>query len=273
MHAKVMKHFARPVTLIHTPKCAGTFIQQAYALHERPWIRTIGHGCVRDTAPTGRTHSFVGLIREPIDWYASYVAFCRRSLGLQPQSIENFPPTHPISVFSDNGRRGLAATIQSMADRSLLEKLCADGVVANVYTRDIPDVYEFMLRTGSGFWTWTMMYHFSRTTTSALRTAADVHEQAEWIAREISFIHQDRIREDMQAVLRLKPPAEQPRINVSERTAADVPCPQTLALVARLDGDAYASLDSKRGPAKTATASRHQRSFTPSSGQAAARVA
>ena len=256
LHTKVMKRLARPVTLIHTPKCAGTFIQQAYCLHERPWIRTIGHGCMRDTAPKGRRHVFVGLIREPVDWYASYVAFCRRSLSLEPQGDENFPATHPISIFSDNGRRSLAATLDAMSDRSLLEKLCADRVEAKIYAREIPDVYEFMLRTGTGFWTWTMMHHFADTTTAALRTAADVREQAASIARKVSFIRQHRLDEDMQSILRLPPPRQQPRMNASERTAADVPCPQTLTLASRLDGDAYASLGRQKCFGSTVAASR-----------------
>jgi len=243
MHANITKRFVRPITFIHTPKCAGTFVQQAYGLHEKPWIRTIGHGCVRDIAPTGRHHAFVGLIREPVDWYASYVAFCRKSLNLQPQSVDNFPDTHPISVFSDNGRRSLTATIQSMADRSLLERLCTDGVVANVYARDIPDVYEFMLRTGSSFWTWTMMYHFSALCTSSLRTAADVRDQAKLISRRISFIRQHRLYEDMQSVLRLAPPMDRRRINSSERTSVDSPCQKARDLVTMLDGGAYAVLD------------------------------
>ena len=245
LRAKVMKRLARPVTLIHTPKCAGTFIQQAYCLHERPWIRTIGHGCMRDIEPKGRRHIVVGLIREPVDWYASYVAFCRRSLSLEPQSDENFPASHPISIFSDNGRRSLAATLHAMSDRSLLEKLCADGVVAKIYAREIPDVYEFMLRTGTGFWTWTMMHHFADTITAALRTAADVRAQTQSIARKVSFIRQHRLDEDMQSILRLASPRQQPRMNASERTASDVPCPQTLTLISRLDGDAYATLDRK----------------------------
>lgn len=244
VQTKWVKQLARPITFIHTPKCAGTFIQQAYSLHKRPWIRTLGHGCVRDVKPFGRNHAFVGLIREPADWYASYVAFCRRSLGLQLQGDQNFPATHPISLFSDNGHKSLVDTIQSMADQSLLERLCTDGVVANVYARDMGDVYEFMLRTGSGFWTWTMMHHFSDSPTSTLRTAADVREQAKSIAQQISFIHQDRLSEDMKSVLRLPPPKRQQRINSSERSSADIPCPKARDLVAMLDGDVYAALDS-----------------------------
>lgn len=245
---KVLKLVTPPVTLIHTPKCAGTFIQQAYRLHERPWIRTIGHGRLRDTVPTGRHHAYVGLIREPVDWYASYLAFCRRSLAVEPQGAANFPATHPISIFSDNGRRTVARMVAAMADRSVLERLCADRVVARIYARDIPDVFEFMLRTGTGFWTWTMMHHFANTTTEALRTAADVRSQAEWIARTVSFIHQDNLHEDVQRVLRLRPPRDRSRINSSERQSGDLPGGTTLDLVAAFDGVTYAILAPRHCP-------------------------
>jgi hypothetical protein len=231
----------RPVTLIHTPKCAGTFIQQAYRLHERPWIRTLGHGRLRDAAPD-RSHAVVGLIREPGDWYASYVAFCRRSLGAAPQSVENFPATHPISIFSDDGRRGVTATLEAMADRALLQRLCAARVTANVYAREIPDVYEFMLRTGTGFWTWTMMHHYAAVPTEALRTADDVRSQAEAIAARVAFIHQETLCDDVQTVLGLPPPADRAPLNRSERSAQDVPGERARRLADGLDGAAYAIL-------------------------------
>jgi len=223
-------------TIIHTPKCGGTFLHAAYNLQQSSRIRSIGHGCVRQLRPSERTGRLVGLIRDPIDWYTSYLAFCRRGLREAPQSDENFPNTHPICVFSDNGTSSLAQMIREMGDKGRIKKVCASGTVAKIYAGDIPDVYEFMLRTDSGFWTWTMMYHFGRRPISALRDRDDVLAEATWISKNVSFIHQERLCEDVQRILKLPSPATMARLNCSSRFESDLLGSDTVGIVARCDG-------------------------------------
>jgi len=223
-------------TIIHTPKCGGTFLHAAYRVHELPRIRSIGHGCLRQLLPAGRTGQLVGLIRDPIDWYTSYLAFCRQGLREAARSVENFPASHPICVFSKDGTSSLAEMIRAMANKALLTKLVATRSVANVYTLDISDVFEFMHRTDSGFWTWTMMYHFARCPTSALRNRDDVLQESVWIAKNVSFIHQEHLCEDVERVLKLAPPVGFKRMNCSKRTEADVLESDTCSIVSRCDG-------------------------------------
>jgi hypothetical protein len=115
------------------------------------------------------------------------------------------------------------------------------GTFARIYFADAPDLFAFMLRTGTGFWTWTMMHHFSRYQTTEITNRADAIESAREIAREVTFIRQEIIDEDVERILHLKsnPGA---RVNVSERARKLENEREMTRIVTALDGDVAAIL-------------------------------
>ena len=190
----VYNKFNDHIIFIHTPKCAGTYLHKQYKIHRQLHISPIGHALFPVKTISSRA-SIVGLIREPGDWYASYYYFCKKALSNAPQSISNFPVQHPISIFSRSAELSLTQMLANMADKDFLDKVCANGVIANVYKRNLDDVFDFIRRTNSGFWSWTMMYHFSKRQTSELKTREGVIREARKIVNYVDFIHQENIDE------------------------------------------------------------------------------
>jgi hypothetical protein len=82
--------FSEKMVLIHTPKCAGTYLRKNYSIRWRINIECVGHRALRDLNFLAN-EKVVGLIRDPFDWYASYYYFCKKSLSKFPQSNNNFP--------------------------------------------------------------------------------------------------------------------------------------------------------------------------------------
>lgn len=233
---RVLQHiFIRQIILIHTPKCAGTYINQQYNIQHVARIKSVGHAHFRTLQISPRT-KIVGLIREPSDWYASYYYFSKKSLSEAPQSITNFPAQHPISIFSRNTEVSLEQMMSNMADREYLESILTTDITANVYARDIQDIFDFMKRTESGFWTWTMMYHFSKKDTRQMKNRMDVIREAKVIASYIGFIHQENINADVEKFLNLQQ-LKGEHINVSPRPS-DKECNQRIkSIVKKLDGE------------------------------------
>lgn len=77
-----------------------------------------------------------------------------------------------------------------MADREFMENVLLNDIKANVYTRDIDDVYDFMERTESGFWSWTMMYHFSPKDIKVMHTKQDVIREAKEIVERVEVLNE-----------------------------------------------------------------------------------
>jgi len=190
------------VILVHTPKCGGSYLHKQYNLLRNPYIKSVGHAHFRTLKYASRK-KVVGLIRVPIDWYASYYYFCKKNLAEGPQSIGNFPIQHPVCVFSQNAELGLEQMICNMASQEFLENVVAEGITASVYARDIDDVFGFIMRTGTGFWSWTMMYHFSSRDTKEMTTKNDVVQEAKKISCYVDFIRQENIDFDVEKILNI----------------------------------------------------------------------
>ena len=188
------------VVLVHTPKCGGTYLSDQYGLKYWKNIRSVGHAR-REQSSKRSAERVVGLIRLPSDWYASYYWFCKKSLANSSQSNTNFPEHHPISLFSDNSSASFERMMINMQDKALLANLCDRGVPAIIYGREIMDVFAFLERTNTGFWTWTIMYHFANISTECIRTKEDAVDQAKKIALSTDFIRQENLDSDVQRLL------------------------------------------------------------------------
>jgi len=223
------------VLLIHTPKCAGTYLHRQYNIHRKWHIKPVGHAHFRSLKISPKTR-VVGLIREPMDWYASYYYFCKKSLSKNKQSIYNFPVQNPISVFSKNSDTTLEQMIFNMTDQKFLEDILKTGMTGNVYARNIDDIFDFMKRTESGFWSWTMMYHFSKLDTIEIKSKADVIQEAKHIVNYVDFIHQERIDEDTENILNL-PLRKSERLNRSSRPSLEIFSEEMKSAVKGLDGE------------------------------------
>ena len=232
--------FADQIIFVHTPKCAGSYVYKQYGLNSKLRIRPIGHGRLLSVSPKDG-QQISGLIREPADWYMSYYKYCRYGLTIAPQSRYNFPGTHPIPYFSSNTEVDADAMVDNMADPAFVATIIEDGVVANLYTRDIPGVYEFMARTGCGFWTWTMMYHFGLVDIDQLRDRDDVLQEAGRIAVRTRFIRQENIDEDVSEHLGLAQRAGE-RVNSQGRSSSERLSDGSIDKVYALDGDVAAVL-------------------------------
>jgi len=171
-----LRVFNQQIIFIHTPKCGGGYVNSQYDIKNKSRIRNVGHANFRKMKLMPNT-PIVGLIREPWDWYSSYYYFCKKSLLKRPQGINNFPIQHPIAVFSKNATSGLEQMIFNMANQEFLNQILTRGITANVYAREIDDVFGFMKRTDSGFWTWTMMYHFSKKRTKEINSKKKLFEK------------------------------------------------------------------------------------------------
>lgn len=224
--------FNKHIILIHTPKCGGSYIHRQYSMHKKLQITPAGHRGFRGINVTSKS-KIVGLIREPVDWYASYYYFCRKSLSEAPQGVQNFPISHPISLFSESGKKSFEEMITNMANVDYFNS--HEMPTANIYMKDIDDVYEFMRRTGMGFWTWTMLYHFSKKKTIELKTRDDVLGEAKNIANYVDFIHQEGIDEDVERYLKLVGNKGK-RINEASRPTRELP-EKVKSLVSGLDGE------------------------------------
>jgi hypothetical protein len=236
-YARIYRALFPHVLLIHTPKCGGTYIRQHYGISGQARIWDVGHAALRDIRISRKTR-IVGLIRNPLGWYASYYYFRVKSLKAAPQGLANFPSNHPISVFAANGA-SLADVMWNMSSADFVAS--TRDVVANIYLKDAPDLFAFMQRTGTGFWTWTMLHHFSKHQTSAFANRADAVKAAREIAAEVAFIRQEAIDEDVERLLHLKsrPGA---RLNASERALKPEDDPEMHRIVAALDGEVAAIL-------------------------------
>jgi hypothetical protein len=111
----------------------------------------------------------------------------------------------------------------------------AQEVVANVYTSEKPDLFPFLQRTGTGFWTWTMLHHFFAEPTTEVRDRMQALAAAEEIAGEVKFIHQESLDRDVETILDI-PARSGPPLNASERGAEEAG-DEVALLVDRLDGD------------------------------------
>ncbi len=80
--------------------------------------------------------------------------------------------------------------IFNLANPEFLENIISSGITAKAYARDINDTFNFMKRTDSGYWTWTMMYHFSLKDTREMQSKEDVLLEAKIISKYVNFVHQ-----------------------------------------------------------------------------------
>lgn len=219
--------------LIHTPKCGGTYLRKKWNVGKRWDIRDVGHDTIRNAGIFANTR-VVGLIREPLDWYQSYFYFRRSSLSKRAQSVDNFPPEHPISTFLENRDGSFETMIGNMSSPDFLGLIDFD---ATVYARSFPDLFPFLRRTRTGLWTWTMMHHFSMRPTTELRVRQDVIAASEELTCHVRFIRQESI--DRDATEALGPCNRQrDRENASPRPDGNKATAETVQLVQDLDGAA-----------------------------------
>jgi hypothetical protein len=190
--------FGSPV-IVHTPKCGGTYLAHALGSNLRR-IDWRGHVNPRDIR--GRRDLYA-LIRHPYSWYASYVTFCRKNLHDAPQTRENFPLSHPITVLSDSGRLSVPETINRLCDDRVIAELESSGETPVVYGRDIPDLWPFILRTGSGFYTWTLVDLLHSGPTTEIRDRASLLAVLEAISRRVTFLRLEHLESDVARFLRL----------------------------------------------------------------------
>ena len=223
------------VILVHTPKCGGTYLHEQHGLKYRKNIRSVGHAG-RQQYSNRSNERVVGLIRVPSDWYASYYWFCKKSLDKSPQSETNFPKHHPISLFSEDANVSFQQMILNMQDEKLLSLLRSEGVPAMIYGREIMDVFCFLDRTHTGFWTWTVMYHFADIATECIRTREDAIEQAQKIALSTDFIRQEKIDSDASKFLGVRR-RKGDRINRAPRPAGWQMQAGIQEMIDALDGD------------------------------------
>lgn len=221
--------------LVHTPKCGGTYVVKQYKIDEKPQIVYVGHRCLSELQLRPRTQ-VVGLIREPADWYVSYHHFCKKALAEAPQGPANFPPEHPITLFSAAATLTPKEMLRRMSDQELLEKTVKAKTVATIYGRPVEGVYEYMLRTGTGLWSWTMMYHFSRKALGEIEDLTDVIQEAKEIVGRVNFIHQETIDADVERFLGLPRRAGKP-INASRDANQQAIDPPILKLTKKMDGE------------------------------------
>ena len=216
--------------LIHTPKCGGTYVNRQYSLHRRIRVTNLGHVRRPLNSEIGRAQ-LVGMIRDPFDWYCSYHSFMRKSLSEEIQTKSNFPKSHPIAFFSKNGEREVNEMLRRMLETGKDVETSFGPAV--IYAHEISGVFDFMARTGFGFWTWTMLYHFSEIGPNAISNTDGVYVEARRIASEVKFVHQESIDEDVGRYLGLRARAGA-RVNVSQLTSVTDVEGQSLAR--RLDG-------------------------------------
>lgn len=67
----LLQKFRRKITLIHTPKCGGTYLNQQYNIQQYKNIEAVGHAYMSSLQLPEKTQ-IVRLIREPTDWYAPF---------------------------------------------------------------------------------------------------------------------------------------------------------------------------------------------------------
>ena len=222
------------ILLIHTPKCGGTYLKHNYKIDAQDNVQDAGHSHLRAHRNVSNS-TIVGLIREPLDWYASYYYFCRKSLNEAPQGGKNFPVNHPISILTDNATSTFEQMILNMMDTQFLKVYCQS--ISNIYARDTRDIFDFMLRTGCGFWTWTMMHHFSRKQTEEMSSREDVNRTCKDILLEVNFIHLETIDQDTNNLLGLKQDAGK-SINQSNRPTGECWDHTITEVAEKLDGTA-----------------------------------
>ena len=232
---KILKFLTKETVLIHTPKCGGTYIVKQYNLQDHIRIRNVGHTSIKSLQLSSNT-KVVGLIREPLDWYQSYYFFCKKALSIAPQNDDNFPINHPISVFSKNASVEFKDMIKNMSDKDFLNHTIKEFNNARIYSKEIPNVFNFMERTKTGFWTWTMLYHFSKKEFETFKTKDEVISEAKQIAQNYDFVHQENIDDDVEKILNIpkKPGA---KINVSPRKQKETNLDILQILVNKLDGE------------------------------------
>jgi hypothetical protein len=167
----------------------------------------------------------------------SYYYFCKDSLRRAPRSGQNFPRQHPIVILTDDRRLSVSSMVARMTDEGFLRNRRRSCNSVNIYNRAVKDVFPFMARTGFGFWTWTMMYHFACVETSSLMTRSDVLNEAKRITRNVEFIRQDRLDEDVRAVIGLAE-SESGAVNQSSRPRDSAVLSSTArTTVQKVDGD------------------------------------
>jgi hypothetical protein len=139
-------------------------------------------------------------------------------------------------MYSVDGTCSLSGMIINMCAPEFFERFGLVRKCACVYAADWPDAFAFMHRTGTGFWTWTLIHHFSRRPTTALRSRADVIVAAGEIAREIRFIRLEAIDAEARRVFGPRRGDAMP-LNVTPRPDRLQLLPGTAEIADRLDGD------------------------------------
>ena len=171
----------RPRTfVIHVPKCAGTYLlrhhfngtQVRRSLFRKVWYR--GHIRVRDLG-VRRIDSLVATIRNPWDWYSSYYHFLIKEID---------PTNHPIRILSGDYDSFSTLTDNLSSPRFLDEK---EDVSPIIYEDLAPDIFPFMKRTGTGFWTWTVLFHLSCKDTEEFNCLNDVLTEIRTIRSRVGF--------------------------------------------------------------------------------------
>ena len=201
--------------VIHTPRCSGTYVRKQYFTRRQFHTRWVGgHNQFRSLKLYPK-QKVVALIRNPLDWYLSNYYYIKHSLAKETFLAEaqlsnfsgiakNYPPSHPISVFSKNTELSFEDMISNMNNNEFLSGLIQNRVTAHMHNRDIYDVFSFMKRTECGFYSWAMIYYLSKRETKDINAKKDVVQEAQNISEYVKFIHQENIDSDVERYLGFK---------------------------------------------------------------------
>lgn len=147
-------HFHWPmIHVIHFPKSAGTYIRRTYDIDRRLLIMSHGHSRLNDISKKNND-KIVGFIREPLSWYSSYFSFHEKSIKELDRSSSNFPENHPVSLLLKYSQEEVIKCFSSLLKIS-------PNHVYNIYEKDIKNIFDFMINNEVGFWSWTLLYHYS----------------------------------------------------------------------------------------------------------------
>ena len=228
--------------VIHMPKCGGTALREAVRSARLANIEVTDHVRLNEHwTQQGRLRRSpsvtAGLIREPLTWLRSYTAFRAEKLRTGLQSPTNFPYDHPISILINGSTSSLATATTNQNDPDFLLRAEQKFPQVTLYGRQIESPFGFMRKTGSGFWTWSILYHYGSQTMNALDSPAQVESQVRQIRDSVLLLRQECLAQDAERTLGI-PRQSFSRLRVSQSTEEDLQplVPNTM------DAWAYATL-------------------------------
>lgn len=228
--------------VIHMPKCGGTALREAVRSARLANIEVTNHVRLNEHwTQRGRLRRnpsvTAGLIREPMSWLGSYTAFRAEKLRTGLQSPTNFPYDHPISILINGSASPLATAATNQSDPDFLLHAEQRFPQVTLYGRRIENPFGFMRKTGSGFWTWSILYHYGNQPMNALDSPAQLERQVRQIGDSVLLLRQEFLAQDAERILGV-PRKRFARLRVSQPTEED---PQPL-VPNTMDAQVHATL-------------------------------